>query len=185
LDPGCFASFYEFKVFSSLKTNIALRKTATDDCEESLHPASYGNDDDMGQSTTIGFKRIYCLQSPIVTSKVRLLINRSRAVPLINNFGIIGTPGTSAINWAGSSTVRQSKFAISAVRRGNIRLLAPAAKNIILDLVRIDGRILLRQQFLNTSGTLDLSIPPHASGVYILKASIGGKLIDYATVFLQ
>lgn len=40
---------------------------------------------------TIGYKRIHNLSSPVSASKVRLIITQSRACPLINNFGIIGT----------------------------------------------------------------------------------------------
>lgn len=185
LDPGCWASFYEFKAFIQHSTNVALNKRATADCDQPEHPVAYGNDDAMGSSTTIGFKRIFNLPSPIAASKVRLLINRSRSFPLINNFSIIGTHVPSAIKWAGPSAIRQSRVAISAVRRGHIRLLGPVAKNIIIALVRTDGRIIKRQQFFNTSGTMDFPIPPHASGVYILKASIGGRVTDCAPVFLQ
>jgi alpha-L-fucosidase len=184
-DPGCTASFFDFRVFDSNGTNIALNKPAIADCEIGGYNANRGNDDDFGKTSTIGFKRILCPLNPIEASKVRLIVNRTRSFPLINNFGVVGTPGTNSIKWAGSPATRQSKLAILTIRRGHIRLLAPVAKNIIVELLRLDGRMLKRQQFLNTSGTLDFSIPPHASGVFILKASIGGKSIDYETVFLQ
>jgi alpha-L-fucosidase len=185
LDAGRWASFYEFKVLGNSLANLALNKSSVADCEQNGHPASQGNDDLMGEGITIGFKRIYNLPNPIVASKVRLIVNRSRAFPLINNFGIVGTHVTIATKWGDMPLRRQEKITITGIRSGHIRLLGQAAGVIVLELVRMDGRTIKRQRFLNASGTMDFSIPPHASGIYILKASIGGRVTNYATVFLQ
>jgi hypothetical protein len=201
LDTNCWASFYDFKVYcqDSGRTDIALNKPATDDCEQSWHPASNGNDFDyVATGSTIGYKRIHSLPSPVVASKARLIINRCRSVsydsisrvchqtfPLINNFGIIGKAGPSAIKWTGPSVTNQTRLEILAIRHGHLHLRLPEAESISIELVRIDGKTIKRQRFFTRAGVVDFSIPPHASGVYILKVSIAGKEGTNTTVFLQ
>jgi alpha-L-fucosidase len=185
LDPGSWASFYEFRVLGNNNANIAVYKPTSSDCSQSAHPAYHGNNDLIGENTTIGCKRIYNLPNPVEASKVRLIVNRSRSFPLINNFGIIGNHVTSATKWDGTPVERQKRVTVLAVRPGHIRLLGPAVKNIILELVRVDGKMIKRQHYGNTSGIMDFPVPRLASGVYILKSSIDGKVIGHNTVFIQ
>ncbi|MGA2508488.1 MAG: alpha-L-fucosidase [Chitinispirillaceae bacterium] len=185
LDTYCWASFYDFKAFDSNGTNVALNKTASADCEQSGHPAANGNDGGLFTGSTIGYKRIHQVSPPVVASKVRLTINRGRSFPLINNFGIVGTAGPSAIKWTSLSVTQQPRLEIQAIRRGHIHLRLLGAENISIELVRIDGKTIKRQPFFTKSGVVDFSIPQHASGVYILKASTMGKEAVSTTIFLQ
>jgi xylan 1,4-beta-xylosidase len=54
LPSGKWASFYDFKVFSTqagVKTNIAQSKTASADCEQYAYYASFGNDGDINPAS--------------------------------------------------------------------------------------------------------------------------------------
>ena len=137
----------------------------------------------VSSGTTIGYKRINNLASPIAATKARLIITKSRPVPLINTFALIGKHFvTTPVLPAGFAPVRPG-ITVSLTPHGHLALLAvPEASTINAELLDLNGRVTK----LRRSGGpgAEFLVPHHAPGIYFVRVSIDGKMAAQRSLYL-
>jgi len=135
--------------------------------------------------TTIGYKRIIQLSTPVAASRARLIITQSRPIPLINNFSLIGKNMlVTGVTLRESGASGPAVVKIAATGNGKIHCATSQPGVISLEVVSVSGKRLR----ITASGTAacaeEFSVPPHAPGVFLPRALINGNEAAQRILFL-
>jgi len=122
--------------------------------------------------TTIGYKRIHSLNNLVTASKVRLIISKSRACPLINSFGIIGTmANTVSVDRPATAVSQSESFALRSYNSG-MCLELPKENASSVEIIAASGKTIRR--YPQVQGTLALT--PLPRGAYLVRIVHQGKM---------
>ncbi len=136
--------------------------------------------------TTIGYKRIIQLTTPVSASAARLIITSTLPTPCISTFALIGNhdllTGTvpKKEKYSGVSAVK-----ISVMNAGTLLCSMPALGNAGLQLISMNGKKLDLQPIGTAAGALEFSLPSHSPGIFFVRALLNGHEVGHRVLLLQ
>jgi alpha-L-fucosidase len=136
--------------------------------------------------TTIGYKRIIQLSSPVPASRARLIITQSRPTPLINNFELIGNHIVTAAGVVHQETRIEAPSEVKITASGNGKIYCSGLKPgaVSLELFSLSGKKINLIGSGSEAGIAEFYLPSHVPGIYFLRARVNGIEAARQTLFL-